>query len=65
LKTVYLNEKKKLTKRKINKIAKKLEKINEKEEIVLAISKKLSENEELVNEIKRRKIAILNRQMDL
>ncbi|MCI8620892.1 MAG: hypothetical protein HFJ50_03745 [Clostridia bacterium] len=65
MKTVYLNEKKKLTKRKINKIAKKLEKINEKEEIVLAISKKLSENEELVNEIKRRKIAILNRQMDL
>lgn len=65
LKTVYLNEKRKLNKRKIKKIVKKIDKISKKEEIVLAISKDLYENKELVDEICALKVKILNRKMDL
>lgn len=61
LKTVYLYESKKLTKRRIRKIAKKLDKINQKEQIVLAISNSLSENIELREEIESYNIEILDR----
>lgn len=61
MKTVYLDESKKLTKRRIRKIAKKLDKINQKEQIVLAISNTLSENIELREEIESYNIEILDR----
>lgn len=64
MKTVYLNDKKIMTKRRIKKIGKKLNKINKKENIVVALSKKLSKNEELICEIENYKIEILNRKMD-
>lgn len=53
-----------MTKRRIKKIGKKLNKINKKENIVVALSKKLSKNEELICEIENYKIEILNRKMD-
>ncbi len=65
MRTVYLNEKKKLNKRRIKKIAKKLDKISQKEEIILAISKDLYENEELIGEISKLKIKILDRKVAL
>ncbi|MCI8519126.1 MAG: hypothetical protein HFJ51_03355 [Clostridia bacterium] len=64
MKTVYLKEKKPLTERRIRKLAKKLNKINKKENITVAISKELSESQELISEIKGYKIPILNRKMD-
>lgn len=64
MKTVYLNDKKIMTKRRIKKIGKKLNKINKKEDIVVALSKKLSKNEELISEIESYKIEVLNRKMD-
>lgn len=59
MKTIYLNEKKRLTKRRVRKIIKKLEKTSKKEDIVVATSKELGKNEELVEEILKRKIDIL------
>ena len=50
-----------MTQRRIKKVAKKLYKINQKEEIIVALSKKLESNEELKNEINRYNIKILNR----
>lgn len=64
LKTVYINEKK-LNARKIRKITKKVSKINKKEEVAVAISNNLIENEELVREIEKHKIQILNRKVAL
>ena len=63
LKTIYLNEKKKMTQRRVRKIIKKLEKLNKKEKIVVAINKDLSRNQELLEEIKKSKIEVLTRQM--
>lgn len=63
LKTIYLNEKKKMTQRRVRKIVKKLEKLNKKEKIVVAINKDLSKNQELLEEIKKSKIEVLTRQM--
>ena len=60
MKTVYINEKKKATKRRIKRIVKKIEKINKKEEVVIAICKELYDNEELIKELKQKKIAVLN-----
>lgn len=61
MKTVYINEKEKITKRKVRKIAKKIEKINKKEEVAVAICNELFENKELIEELKNRKITVLNR----
>lgn len=63
MKTIYLNEKKKMTQRRVRKIIKKLEKLNKKEKIVVAINKDLSKNQELLEEIKKSKIEVLTRQM--
>ena len=63
MKTIYLNEKKKIAKRKVKKIAKKLDKINRKEEVVVALSKTLNSNTELIDEIESYKIKVLNRTM--
>jgi len=65
LKTVYINEKRKLTTRKIKKIAKKLNRTNKKEEIITAISKDLMENKELIREIESYKIKVLDRKVDV
>jgi len=61
LKTIYLNAKKILTKRRIKKIGKKLNKISKKENIAIAISKELSKSQELINEIASYRIPILDR----
>ena len=61
LKTIYLNEKKKMTQRRVRKIIKKLEKLNKKEKIVVAINKNLSKNQELLEAIKKSKIEVLTR----
>lgn len=65
MKTVYINEKRKLTTRKIKKIAKKLNRTNKKEEIITAISKDLMENKELIREIESYKIKVLDRKVDV
>lgn len=64
MKTVYLNDKKIMTKRRIKKIGKKLYKISKKEDIVVALSNKLSQNEDLIYEINNYNIEVLNRKMD-
>lgn len=64
MRTIYLNEKKKLTKRRARKIIKKLEKLNKKEKIVVAINKNLSDDQELIEQIKKSKIEVLTRKMD-
>ena len=61
LKTIYLNEKKKMTQRRVRKIIKKLEKLNKKEKLVVAINKNLSKNQELLEAIKKSKIEVLTR----
>lgn len=63
VKTIYLDEKKMLTDRKIRKIAKKIYKINKKEDLVVAISKNLKNNHELINEIESYNITVLDRKM--
>ena len=63
MKTIYINENLKLTKRKIRKIAKKIYKKSKKEELVVALCKTLNQNKELIEEIKGYKIEILNRKM--
>ena len=60
MKTVYINEKSKITNRKIRKIAKKVDKINNKEEVAVAICDGLAQNEELIDELKSYKITVLN-----
>lgn len=63
MKTVYINENGEITKRKIRKIVKKINKIIKKEQVIIAICKNLCENEELLNELEDNKIQILNRKM--
>lgn len=63
MKTIYIYQKGKITKRKIRKIAKKISKASKKEDIVVAICKDLSENEELLQELESTKQIILNRKM--
>ncbi|MDE5831271.1 MAG: hypothetical protein K2H53_06800 [Clostridia bacterium] len=65
MKTIYINKKGKLTKRKIRKIAKKVHKINKKEAAVIAICKELSQNEELLQELEGKGQIILDRKMAL
>ena len=60
MRTVYINTKKELNKRRLKKIAKKLYKMNKKEEIVVALSKNLEENKELNEEISNYGLSILN-----
>ena len=60
LKTVYINPKKEVTKRRSKRIAKKLYKISKKEDIVVALSKNLRKQEDLKNEIMEYGIKILN-----
>ena len=60
MRTVYINTKEELNKRKLKRIAKKLYKMNRKEEIVIALSKNLEENEELNEEISSYGLSILN-----
>lgn len=60
MKTVYLNEKRKLTYRKIKKIAKKLDKLKRKDDIIVAVSKDLSDNNELIREIESYNIKVLD-----
>lgn len=63
MKTVYLDSKKKMTPRRIKKVGKRLNRVNQREQIVVAISNNLMDNAELVNEIEKYRIDILNRQM--
>lgn len=63
MKTVYFDEKRKITKRKIKKITKKLIKINKKEKIALVMNDKLMRCEELIKEIKCANIEVLTREM--
>ena len=60
MKTIYVNPKKELKQKKIKKIAKKLYKLSKKEDIVVALSKNLKEQELLANEIKNNGVKILN-----
>lgn len=60
MKTVYLNEHRKLTKRKIKKISKKIEKLSKKEEIVVAMSENIMDNSELKKEIEDKNVHILD-----
>lgn len=60
MRTVYINEKSELNKRKIKKIAKKINKISKKEDIVVALSKELEKNTELNNQIEEYGIKILD-----
>ena len=60
MKTVYLKERANLSNWKIKRIARKLERANKKEKIVVALCKSLSQNEELIKELTIRKIEILN-----
>ena len=60
MKTVYINEKRKLSKRKIKKIAKKIDKTNRKEEVVVAVSHELSYNKELIEEITSYNVKVLD-----
>lgn len=60
MRTVYINVKDEPNKRKIKKIAKKLYKINKKEDIVVALSKELQKNEELNNKIEEYGIKVLD-----
>ena len=60
MKTVYIKEKRKLSKWKLKRIVKKINKLSKKEDIVVAISKKLSKNENLIEELKQNKMIILN-----
>ncbi len=61
MKTVYISEKRKLTARKIKRIAKKIDKIGRTENIAVAISNDLRENKELLEELESRNFMILNR----
>lgn len=63
MKTIYINKKGRITKRKIRRIAKKISKKSRKEDIAVAICKDLSENEELLKELENTKQVILNRKM--
>lgn len=63
MKTIYINKKGRITKRKIRKIAKKISKISKKDDIAVAICKDLSENEELLQELESEGQIILNRKM--
>ena len=63
MKTIYLDEKKMLTDRKIKKIAKKIYKINKKEDLVVAMSRNLKNNCELIDEIESYNITVLDRKM--
>ncbi len=60
MKTIYIKTNKELTKRKITKIAKKLYKMNKKEEVAVALSKNIGENQELKEKIKDIGIKILD-----
>lgn len=61
MKNVYINEKKKLTPRRIKKIAKKVNKINKKEEALVLLSDELQKERELIAEIESYKIKVLDR----
>lgn len=63
MKTIYINEKGKITKRKIKRIAKKINKINIDERVIVAICKELIANDQLIQELNRYKIPILDRKM--
>lgn len=63
MKTIYIYQKGRITKRKIRRIVKKISKKSKKEDIVIAISKDLSENEELLQELESEGQIILNRNM--
>jgi len=63
MKTIYINQKGRITKRKIRKIAKKITKISKKEDVAIAICKDLIENEELLQELESGGQIILNRKM--
>lgn len=60
LRTIYINEKRKLGKWKTKRIVKRLEKANKKEDIAVALSNKLSLDNELIYEIESRKIKVLD-----
>ena len=60
LKTVYVDIEKEMTDRRIKKIAKKLYKLNRKENIVVALSKELEKNDGLVNQINEYGVSILD-----
>lgn len=60
MKTIYIKQKDNLTKRKIKKIGKKLEKLKKKDTIAVALSNNLKDNAELIKEIESHRIKILN-----
>ena len=55
-----MNEKRKFTYRKIRKIAKKLDKLKRKDDMIIAVSNELSNNDELIREIESYNIKILD-----
>lgn len=60
MKTVYVDINKELTARRVKKLAKKLYKMNRKEDIAVALSKELEQNEELMSQINEFGIRVLN-----
>ncbi len=60
MKSVYIDEEKNVNARKAKKIAKKLYKINKKEEIAIALSNKMQENGDLLEQLNNYKLCILN-----
>jgi len=60
LRTIYIEEKEDISKRKMRKIIKKVYKISKKEDIVLAISKNLENNSQLIDAINEYGFKILN-----
>ena len=60
MKTVYVDINKELTARRAKKLAKKLYKMNRKEDIAVALSKELEQNEELMSQINEFGIRVLN-----
>lgn len=63
LKTVYVNKERNLSKWKIRRLAKKLEKQSKKEDIAVLLSKKQSNNYELISEIESKNIKVLDRKV--
>lgn len=60
MKTVYVDIEKEMTDRRIKKIAKKLYKLNKKDDIVVALSKDLEKNERLISQINEFGVKILD-----
>ncbi len=63
LKTIYINDKKNMTERRIKRISKKVYKIGLKEDVIVALAKHLNCNLDLIKAIEETGTAVLNRKM--